>query len=205
MRRTRTLKCKIPINVSRNAKIALLVIGALAVICLGICGIGIVVLPRVAGNLISQKPADAKKVGAEIADYTFPEGYTELMGMNFLVYKMVMIAPAGQGSLRDGMGFMLMGTNMTGISQAEMERQMQQSFQQQYGSPGSRMTVVGQESVTIRGQDVNLTITESDGGTKARQALGTFQGKNGLVVVMAIGSASNWDDALLRQFLGSIQ
>lgn len=189
---------------SRNAKIALIVIGALAVICLGICGIGTVLLPRFANNIISEKPQDAKRVAAEIADYTLPENYTEMMGMNFLVYKMVIIAPAGSSRLHNGMTFMLMGTNMTGVSRDELERQMQQSFQQRYGSAGSRMTVIGQETVTIRARQTTITIAENDTSPKMRQAIGTFEGKNGLVVVMAFGNASNWDDALLRGFLGSI-
>lgn len=190
---------------SRNVKIALIALGALFVVCLGICGVGYVLLPRIAGNIVSQKPADAKRVGAEIADYTLPDGYAELMGMNFLVYKMVMIAPEGQSNIRNGMGIMLMGTNMSGVNQDEMQRQMQQSFQQQYGSAGSRMTVVGQEHVTIRGQDVSMTITENDSSPKLRQAIGTFNGKNGLVIVMAFGTPNDWDDTLLKNFLGSIQ
>lgn len=188
---------------SRNTKIALLVIGALVVICLGICGAGVLLLPRVTEGIVSQKPADAKRVGAEIADYTLPDGYTEVMGLNMLVYKMVAIAP--ENNTRDGMVFMLMGTNASGMSQAEMERQMQQSFQQQFGRSGSRMEVVGNERVTIRGQEVNLTIAENDASPKLRQAIGTFEGKNGLVIVMVMGAANDWDSNLLREFLGSIQ
>jgi hypothetical protein len=188
---------------SRNTKIALIVVSALAVICLGVCGALFLLLPRVTQNIVSQKPADAKRVGAEIADYTLPAGYTEVMGMNMLVYKMVAIAPERDSS--DAMIFMLMGTNASGASQADMERQMQQSFQQQFGRSGSRMQVVGQERVTIRGQEVTMTIAENDTAPKLRQAIGTFEGKNGLVIVMAMGAAANWDNALMREFLGSIR
>ena len=188
---------------SRNTKIALIVVGALAVICLGLCGVSVLLLPRVTENIVSQKPADAKRVGAEIADYTLPPGYTEVMGMNMLVYKMVAIAP--EQNRGDGMIFMLMGTNAGGANQAEMERQMQQSFQQQFGRSGSQMQVVGQESVTIRGKPVTLTIAENDAAPKLRQAVGTFEGKNGLVIVMVMGAANDWDNNLMREFLGSIQ
>lgn len=188
---------------SRNAKIALIVLGTLSIICLGICGAGYLLLPRLAENIVSQNPEDSKRIGASIADYTLPENYTEVMGMNFLVYKLVGIAPtSGAGN---GMVFMLMGTSATGVSQAEMERQMQQSFQQQFGRSGSRMEVVGQERVTIRGQAVNLTIAENDSSPKLRQAIGTFNGKNGMVVVMVMGSPAQWDTQLIRDFLGSIQ
>lgn len=188
---------------SRNTKIGLVVVGALAVICVGICGIGFLLLPRVTENIVSQKPADAKRVGADIADYTLPAGYTEVMGMNMLVYKMVALAP--EGETHNGMIFMLMGTNASGASPAEMERQMQQSFQQQFGRSGSQMQAVGQERVTIRGQEVTMTIAENDASPKLRQAIGTFEGKNGLVIVMVMGAAANWDNALMREFLGSIR
>ena len=191
---------------SRNAKIALVIIGTLAVICIGICGIGYFLLPRLAQNIVSQKPEDAHRVGAEIAAYTLPNGYHELMGMNLLVYKMVVIAPERDQQLRNGMAFMLMGTSFAGANQAEMERQMQQSFQQQYGRSGSTMKYVGTETVTIRGKDVTLTIAESEGNTsRLRQAIGTFDGKNGMVIVMVMGDPDEWDDALMREFLGSIQ
>ena len=67
--------------------------------------------------------------------------------------------------------------------------EMQQSFQQQFGRSGSQMQVVGQESVTIRGQPVTMTLAENDASPKLRQAVGTFKGKNGLVIVMVMGTA----------------
>ncbi len=188
---------------SRNTKIALVVVGALVIICLGLCGISALLLPRVTESIVSQKPGDAKRVGAEIADYTLPPGYAEVMGLNMFVYKMVALAPTQNRG--DGMILMLMGTNAGGASQAEMERQMQQSFQQQFGRGGSQMQVVGQETATVRGQPITLTIAENDASPKLRQAVGTFTGKNGLVIVMAMGAAEHWDDNLLRAFLSSIQ
>lgn len=197
----RNLTFEIPM--SRNTKIALVVVASLTVICLGLCGAGVLLLPRLAGNVVSQQPADARRIAGDIADYTLPPGYSEVMGMNMLVYKMVAIAP--QDMSRDGMIFMLMGTNAGGTSHEEMERQMQQSFQQQFGRSGSQMQVVGQERVTIRDQGVTMTIAENDASPKMRQAVGTFEGKNGLVIVMAMGAADRWDNALMRDFLGSIR
>ena len=188
---------------SRNSKIALIIVGALVVMCLGICATGYFLLPRLTNNIVSQNPQDAKRIGAEIAEYTLPAGYTESFGMNMLVYKLVGITPENFNG--DGMMFMLMGTNSAGASQAEMERQMQQAFQQQYGKAGSRMEVMGQERVNIRGQSVTLTIAENDASPRLRQAIGTFEGKNGLVIVMAMGAADTWDNALLREFLESIR
>lgn len=186
---------------SRNAKIALIVVGALAVICLGICGVGYFALQRIGTNFAN--PASAKQVGSEIADYTLPPGYTEKAGMNLLVYKMVMIAPEEQTGR--GMFIMLLGAQAAGVNQEQMERQMQQSFQQQYGQQDSRMQVIGQEHYTIRGKETTFTIAESDASPKMRQAIGVFDGKNGFVMVMGMGAASQWDDSVLREFLSSIR
>ncbi|MBI4672352.1 MAG: hypothetical protein HY741_11905 [Chloroflexi bacterium] len=96
---------------SRNAKIALIVVGTLVVICLGICGILVLVGPNLAQRAISTKPADAKNVGASIADYTLPPGYTEQMGMDLLFEKIVMITRAD----RRGMFFMLLQVSTPNI------------------------------------------------------------------------------------------
>jgi hypothetical protein len=196
-------------HMSRNTKIILIVVGALVVICLGVCGVGYFFLQRTMSSVTSENPADAKRVAASIADYTLPEGYQELMGMDLFIYKLVMIAPErSQNPMNDGMVFMLMGTSAAGVNQADMERQMQQSFQQQFGRNGTSMEYVGQERVTIRGQEVTLNITEStveNSSGRMRQAMGTFNGKNGLVFVMVMGDASNWNDNLMREFLESIE
>lgn len=186
---------------SRNAKIALIVVAALAVICLGVCGAGFIVFQRFGQQFAN--PQNAQKVGSEIADYTLPEGYSEIMGMDVLVYKMVMIGPEGRTN-GNGMAFILMGMNTPTVNREQMQQQMQQAFQRQYNQTGT-MHVVGQENVNIRGSDTSLTIAESDSTPALRQAVGTFQGKNGLVILMVMGAKAAWNDALMRQFLSSIK
>lgn len=188
---------------SRNAKIALIAIGSLVVICLGLCAVGFVLLPRITESVVSTSPVSARSVGADIADYTLPPGYQEQMGINLLVYQMVLLAP--ESGADEGMVFMLMGTRTPGVSRAQMEQQMQQSFQQQFSRSGGGMRVVGEEHITIRGEDTIFTITESENAPDLRQAAGTFEGKNGLVVIMIMGSAQEWDNEIMRDFLGSIQ
>ena len=191
---------------SRNAKIALIVVGALVVICLGVCGVGFIGLQRFGSQF--GNPQNAQKVGSEIADYTLPEGYSELMGVDVLIYKMVMIAPSSKSN-GQGMAFMLMGMNTPTANQEQMQQQMQQAFQQQYGKTGTTH-VVGQENVMIRGNQTSLTIAGTDSSTgraqaTIRQAIGTFQGKNGLVILMVMGSKAAWDDTLMREFLSLVK
>ncbi len=189
---------------SRNTKIALIIVGALVVICLGVCGIGWFMLNRVSQQFLSPDPQAAKRVASEIVDYTLPDGYSELMGVDFLVYKMAVIAPTQRAS--DGMVFMLMQTGAGGMDQAEMERQMQQAFQQQFNRSGGTTHVVGQERVNIRGRETTLTIAENDTSPPMRQAVGTFEGKNGgMVVLMVMANADDWNDELMREFLGSFR
>lgn len=192
---------------SRNAKIALVVVGALVVMCSALCIGGYIIFQRTIGSIASQSPEDTQRIAAGIADYTVPEGYEQVMGMDLFVYKMVAIAPENQ-NVDNGMMFMLMGTSVAGVNQADMERQMQQSFQQQYGRSGSTMEYVGQERYNIRGEEVTFNLSESraEGSpVQMRQAIGTFNGKNGLVIVMMMGASNTWDEALIREFLGSIQ
>lgn len=188
---------------SRNAKIALILVGSLLVICLGLCVVGFLVLPRITESVVATNPGSAGNVGAEIADYTLPPGYQEQMGMNLLIYQLVVLAP--ESGPNDGMVIMLMGTRTPGVSRAQMEQQMQQSFQQQFNRSTGGMRVVGEEHFMIRGEDTTFTITESENPPRFRQAVGTFEGKNGLVVMMMMGSADQWDTELMRNFISSIQ
>ena len=186
---------------SRNMKIALIVIGSLTVFCIAVCAVGAIVLPRVAQQAFSTNSNDAKQVGASIADYTLPTGYTEKMGMNFLFEKLVMIGPS---NTNNGMYFMLMQISTPNANRDDMQKQMQQAFSQQFSQRGGQLNSVGQETVMIRGQQVPLSIYETS-DTHLQQAVGTFDGKNGLVMVMVMGSANEWDEDLMKSFLGSIQ
>lgn len=187
---------------SRNTKIALGIGGALVILCLGVCALGVILLPRFTQNAIARDATSAKRIAANIADYTLPPGYAEAAGMDFLIYQMVIIAPSGGSG--QGMSFILMGTRAGAANQEEMQRQMQQSFQQQFGRAGSSMQVVGQKHVTIRGQDVVMTIAEND-ASHLRQAIGAFNGKNGTVMVMVMGDSPGWNDEVMQSFLESIQ
>ena len=189
---------------SRNGKIALIVVGVIAVLCIGICGVSFFAFQRIGDQFMN--PASGQEIGSEIADYALPEGYEE-RGINLLVYKMVIIMPADGEGDPDDLVFMLMNMNTGAGNQAEMERAMQQSFQQQMGRSGGTTRTVGTERVTIRGKETVMTIAETDtnDGTPLRQAVGTFEGNNGLVILMVMGSADNWNDTLFNNFVSSIQ
>ena len=62
------------------------------------------------------------------------------------------------------------------------------------------------DDFTIRGQEVNVIVREGRGNNLVmRQLVTAFEGKNGTVLVMIQGNASGWDEALINEFLSSIQ
>lgn len=187
---------------SRNTKIILVVVGALFVICLGSCAVIALFLPRVVSNAFTPNPANARKIASEIADYTLPPDYQEQIGMDLFVEKLVMIARPD----RRGLILMLLQVSTPNVNREQVVRQMQEAFQQQFQRQSGAMHEVAQEPITIRGQETTLVISESETGTnQMRQAVAVFNGNNGLVVVMAMANASEWDIELLRSFLGSIR
>ena len=116
---------------NRNTKIALVVVGSLSLICVLAC-VGVALLGgRIAGQVFTTDPQQARDIGRQIADYTPPPGYTEQMSMNVLTAKWVIIGPAG----RNGVIFMLM--QEFGMRREQIELQMRQAVQAQLGTGGS--------------------------------------------------------------------
>ncbi len=195
---------------SRGVKIALVVV----VILLGLCCVGgaasIFVFQRVASEAFTEDPAKAASMGHEIVDYSLPDGYRELAGMNAAIFKMVFIGPTSTNP--DSMFLILMqisaGTNM---SPEEMQRQMADAMQKQGQGRNVQMHVVGTQTATIKGQPVTLTVSEgevtggSDAGTTFRQVMGIFPAKAGTAVLMAMGKKDTWDQATFDSFLASIK
>lgn len=185
---------------SRNTKIILVIGGTLIVICGLLCIATILIAPRLAQNVLVQDPARAKQIGAQIADYTLPSGYGEFMGMDVLTTQMVMLSPNSQR----GPFLTLMQIRTSNVSRAQMEQQMQQAMQRQF--QGGTYQQVSEEMVTIKGQQTVLTVSESQGarGTM-RQATGVFPAKSGLGMIMAIGSANEWNWQVVKDFCASIR
>ncbi len=195
---------------SKGMKIALVVV----VILLGACCVGgaafYFISQRVVSQAITDDPAKAATMGHEIVDYSLPDGYRELAGMNALVFKMVFIGSEAQTS--DSMFLVLMqipaGANM---SPEEMQRQMTQAMQQQGQGRNMQTHVVGTQNATIKGQPVTLTVSEgemTDGnkaGTPIRQVVGVFPAKEGAAMLMVMGNKDTWNQAMLDNFLASIK
>jgi hypothetical protein len=150
-------------------------------------------------------PESASQAAHAIVDYELPAGYQEQMSMDLMIYTFVMIGPEPQNS-RSGPLIMLARFNEMGANREEMERQIQQSFEQQSGLRGLAMKIVDVRKVTIRGDEVDVTTFEGkdDNGLVMRQLVTTFPAKNGTGMLMVMGPAQYWDEGVIDQFVESL-
>ena len=150
-------------------------------------------------------PESASQAAHAIVDYELPEGYQEQMSMDLMIYTFVMIGPEQRDS-RSGPLIMLARFNSMGANREDMERQIQQSFEQQSGLRGLRMEIVEVRKVTIRGDEVDVTTLEGqdDNGLVMRQLVTTFPAKTGTGMLMIMGPAQYWDEDMIDQFVESL-
>ena len=153
---------------------------------------------------IATDPEKIQKMAHEFVNYQLPPGYTEQMGMDFIVYKMVLIGSPDLPS--DTPMIFLAHFQAENITAEQMTQQMQQSVEQQSGSSKLRLKVVEQRKVTINGQESSLTVSEGTNSTgKAyRQWVTAFPGKTGVIIILIQGTVDEWNDATLNEFLSSI-
>jgi len=93
------------------------------------------------------------------------------------------------------------------MDRATMQQQMQQSIEQQTNRRNVQFQIVEQRTVTIRDQEVVLTVQEgSDGdGETVRQMFGFFEGRGGPTMLMIMGNADRWDENRANTFIESIR
>jgi hypothetical protein len=178
-------------------------------LCLGIGGF--FALRSVGGKMmesVKTDPAEVEQVGAKIADYTVPDGYTQQMAMSILGYDFVVIGPQ-EGST--GVIIMLAQFSQSfaqGADPKQFQEQMQRSFEQQSGQRGLNMKLVETKTMTIRGEEVEVNIfegTDQNGTSSMRQLMASFPTEGGLGMVMIQGLTDDWDQDLVDSFLASIQ
>ncbi len=139
-------------------------------------------------------------------NYDLPPNYTEQIGMDFLLYKMVLIGETGNTGASP-MIFLAHFQDSRNMSPEQMSEQMQQSAEQQSGRKGVNLKVIETRNVTINGKETKLTVSEGEDGNGEimRQWISTFPGKSGFIILLIQGSTENWDDAVFNEFLASIR
>jgi hypothetical protein len=192
---------------SRNTKIILIIVGVLVALCLCGCGLAFVLL-RSVGTFMEQsmvtEPDQVQQVGAKIADYETPPGYSQKFGMSFFGFDLVGLA---SGDEQNGvLIFMMQFPAWANMDEAQMEEQLQQSVGREMNTQDLNLTVVDQSTVTIRDQQVTLTTREGTNkeDVAVRQITGLFQGKDGPTMLMIMGDTATWDQAAIDTFIASI-
>lgn len=150
-------------------------------------------------------PARIAEVGRQIAHYQVPEGYKELFASDLMGFKLVAIGPVGShGEL---LTILLMQLPPVEMDDAELRQQIEQAVAQQTGMGSVTMRPVGSRRVTIRGQEVTLTLqrgTTPDGHV-LQQLSGMFDGANGPVLLFISGLERAWDESRIEAFIASIE
>jgi len=188
-----------PANKNRTVWI---IVGVVSVLCIIACAVVFLVAGKMGSDMFNFNPGDVQAVSDTIAQYDMPPGYKPVMSMSLpSMYDIV--------ALSDDSGTMIMLMQFTGdlgMTEEQMQQQVRQSFEQQSGQGGVQMKVVETREDTIRGQKVTITISEGTSqGATLRQWMTVFAGNGGPTVLMIQGSTSNWDEALITDFIHSIR
>ncbi len=193
---------------NRNTKIALIVVGVLLLLCVCSCGLFFVSTQYLGASFaqsIATEPADVAAVGAKIAEYDVPAGYTDNFGMSFLIFDMVGFGKTDANN--DTFIFMMQFPEWTDMDPETMQQQMQQSIQEQTNDSNVQFQVIEQKTIIIRDQEVLLTTQEgtNDEGKRIRQMIGMFQGNGGPTMLMIMGGVDTWNQATVDTFIDSIR
>lgn len=193
---------------SRNTKIVLIVAGALVLLCL--CASGAFLAfgawtagqaEKVIGQSFTSEPAEVNAIAGTIADFELPPGYEPDYGMQVLSFALVGYAP---GDTR-GHIMLIQFPSGTNLDRAAMERQLRQATTgQNYTWLDETMQVVEQETATIRGQQVTLSVSEGETGSY-RQVSSVFQGKGGPALLLIAAPTDAWDQAEVDAFIASMR
>jgi hypothetical protein len=140
------------------------------------------------------------ELASKIADFDLPEGYTsefsaELAGYTLTAYK----GTSGPSHL------FLIQSEKEADGQ-ELERMLTQ-LAPGSSDPNTRLTVIENRPVTIRGQEVTLVISDgvNHDGDSYRQATVAFQGKGGPALLVLSEPTDHWNDEIVNALIASIQ
>jgi len=150
-------------------------------------------------------PQQASTLGAKIASYTLPAGYSEVFGMQLMGMEMVAIShnPPQPDEM---LIFLIKVPESDAIDPNTLQKQIEGALQQQSSFQQLKLTLDDMETRTVNGLDVTLTYRkgENSSGTPYRQMSALFNTDTGRVLLLAQGSAEKWDRQALDALLDSI-
>jgi hypothetical protein len=193
---------------SKGAKILLALLIVILLVCICACAGAYIFQQRGGFDMLTNPMVNdeqtAQDVGEKMFQYSVPAGYTEDSSMDMGIMSIVMLTP----STNDPIIMLVRLPGLLAMDPSTFQDQMQQQMQEQFGN-GSTMEVVGTGTVTVRGEEVNLTYfegTSTENQFVLRMMVSDFiKGDNGQVMVMAMGEKTSWNQTLVENFLKSIQ
>jgi hypothetical protein len=195
----------------KTTKTILIIVGSVLVVCacagVTVFATGVWSFSRFmnfAEQSVSESPEEAVRVGAEIAEYEVPDRFGSPYSIHFADVTLIGYkTPSERSHL-----LLAQFPEGTSINVDEMLRIMRESSD----DPDSiwyntETEIVEQKPVTIRGEEVTLTISEgtSSDGVDFRMATAKFEGRGGPALAMIAGPLSEWDDEMVMTFVESIQ
>ena len=192
---------------NKTTRTILIVLGVIFMCCCivvagGYLFFGQIVRMVSSGDMFVEDPAEISQVADDIADYDLPSGYEEEFVMNFLGIRSLFITNQSQGGM-----IMMVQFNESFFGGLEnAQEQFQDSFMQQYNTQDITFNFVEERTVEINGEMTSVQVFQgSDSeGFDYIQWVTVFDGDNGTVMVMIMGSESTWNDAEMESFLNSI-
>ena len=146
---------------SKNTKQILTILIVAIVFCIigvaaAVGGAGLIV-DRFKDN-VATDPEKVQKMAHEVINYELPPAYTEQVGMDFILYKMILIGASDDFSTKPII--FIAHFQAENLTAEQMTEQMQKSVEQQSGSDGLKLKVVETRQVTINNKETPLTIRE---------------------------------------------
>lgn len=157
-----------------------------------------------ARSISNNDPTAIAQVQDKIASFDVPPGY-DVNGFSMLIYDTIYLSsntPDGKPTIT----LMQYNNSFATVNREQMEQSLRQAAEQQSSQPGLSMQVVDTFETVIREETVTVTVSEGGAeGLTIRQWMTLFDGNNGLVILLAQGSAETWDDLMMEEFLASIE
>jgi hypothetical protein len=149
---------------------------------------------------INSNPEDVFSAASDIADFEPPAGYTSEFTASLLGYTVAAYSPG------DGHSHLYL-IQSDKESDAEKLEQMLAELVPGSSDPNTRLTVIENRAVTLRGQEVTMVISDgiNHGGDTYRQATVAFQGKGGPALLVLSEPTNRWDQSAVDAFLASIE
>jgi hypothetical protein len=199
---------------TKNTKIVLGIIGGVLLLCI-CCGVGGFLLLGSAGRfvgdrMIIEEPEEVALKAREIVEYDLPPGFKEQGMADILIGKFLFIGEVDQNGLKSASGLVIaffeLPSNLD-MDPEELHLRMELEWREKFRTQGWDLDKVSESPITVRGQDTELMLYEGfdENGDAVRQAVTTFDGKNGFIMLVIAGKIKDWDEAEIDHFINSIR